>query len=63
MKTLSGTLWNLRSIILILAAPLLLLPLPLVIGTKVSGGRRGDPRAADPLIPLSSQGVAAGACG
>lgn len=42
MKTLSWTLWNFRSIILILAAPLLLLPLPLVIGTKVSSHRHGD---------------------
>lgn len=45
MKTLSRTLWNLRRLILILAAPLLLLPLPLVIGTKVGGDRHGDERA------------------
>lgn len=37
MKTLRRTLWNFRSIILILVTPLLLLPLPLVISTKVSG--------------------------
>lgn len=42
MKTLGRTLWNLRRIILILAAPLLLLPLPLVVGTKVSGNRHDD---------------------
>uniref|UniRef100_H2UXY5 Solute carrier family 13 member 1 n=1 Tax=Takifugu rubripes TaxID=31033 RepID=H2UXY5_TAKRU len=34
MKTLRRTLWNFRSIILILVTPLLLLPLPLVIRTK-----------------------------
>uniref|UniRef100_H3CYI4 Solute carrier family 13 member 1 n=1 Tax=Tetraodon nigroviridis TaxID=99883 RepID=H3CYI4_TETNG len=34
MRTLRWTLWNFRRIVLILAAPLLLLPLPLVIGTK-----------------------------
>lgn len=42
MQTLRWTLWNFRRLILILAAPLLLLPLPLVIGTKVSGRRRDD---------------------
>lgn len=36
LKKLSRGLWNYRSVALIVFTPVLLLPLPLVIGTKVS---------------------------
>lgn len=36
LRRLSRALWNYRSIALVVSTPLLLLPLPLVIGTKVS---------------------------
>lgn len=48
MKTLRRTLWNLRRLVLVLLTPLLLLPLPLVIRTKVSGYQQDSPPSPRP---------------